>query len=215
MQLEFKGQVLTLLPERAVYKQDERLLIIADVHLGKASHFRKHGISMPASSQYGDYEKLKELIEKVHPHKVYFLGDLFHSSYNNDWHAFASLIECCEDIEFTLIKGNHDIIDYKHFDGLKIHVVDRYIEDEFFIYSHEPLKKVPEGKLNMAGHIHPGISLHGLGKQSVKLPIFHLQNGNQMTLPAFGVLTGLYMMRKNEHTQVFMVLPSEVRELKK
>lgn len=215
MEFEFKGHTLTLLPEKAVYKQDERLLIIADVHLGKASHFRKHGISMPASSQYGDYQKLKELVEKIQPHKVYFLGDLFHSSFNNDWHAFASLIECCEDIEFTLVKGNHDIIDYRLFDRLNIHVVDKHIEDEHFIYSHKPLAHIPNGKLNLAGHIHPGVCLHGLGKQSIKLPVFHLQDGNRMVLPAFGVLTGLYIMDRNADTRVFMVLPNEVRELKR
>ncbi len=213
MQIEFQGQTLILLPERAIFKPDEQLLIIADVHLGKAGHFRKHGISIPAASQDGDYQKLKDLIEKMHPQKVYFLGDLFHSSYNSDWHVFASLIECCEDIEFTLVKGNHDIIDYRLFDGLKIHVVDKHIEDDHFIYSHKPLTHIPEGKLNMAGHIHPGIALYGLGKQSIKLPCFHLQDGNQLILPAFGVLTGLYMMSRNADTKIYIVLPNEVKQL--
>lgn len=82
----------TLLFEKALYKPDEQLLIIADVHLGKAAHFRKGGISIPAQAQVADYENLKKLFHKVNPKKVYFLGDLFHSSYNNDWNYFCDLI---------------------------------------------------------------------------------------------------------------------------
>ena len=47
MQLSLNNSEFTLLPEKALYKEDERLLIIADVHLGKASHFRKEGVYMP------------------------------------------------------------------------------------------------------------------------------------------------------------------------
>ena len=52
MRMELNGVQFDLLHEKALWKEDERLLVIADVHLGKVSHFRKHGISIPARSQH-------------------------------------------------------------------------------------------------------------------------------------------------------------------
>lgn len=212
MQVSLEGHLFSFLPERALFKHDESLLVIADVHLGKASHFRKHGISIPAASQAEDYTKLRRLLDKTKPEKVYFLGDLFHSSLNSDWHAFAALVESYPNLCFTLIKGNHDIIDYKFFDKLCIDVSDKELTEGPFVYSHEPLQSVDSNRLNIAGHIHPGILLRGMGKQSLRLPCFHL-SGNTLLLPAFGTLTGLYMMDMDQHNKVYAVLPGEVKKL--
>ncbi len=212
MDVVLRGQAFSFLPERALYKYNESLLIIADVHLGKASHFRKQGIPIPAASQAGDYTNLQNLINKKQPQKVYFLGDLFHSYVNSDWYAFEELIRLHPGIEFTLIKGNHDIVDYRLFDQLGVTVCDGDIIDGPFIYSHKPLDAVPDGSLNIAGHIHPGILLQGLAKQSIKLPCFHLST-QHLILPAFGILTGLYTMEMSKHNKVYAVLPNEVRVL--
>jgi metallophosphoesterase superfamily enzyme len=90
-------------------------------------------------------------------------------------------------------------------------VVDT-IEDEHFIYSHAPLTEVPEGKMNITGHIHPGIVLTGIGRQSIKLPCFYM-TGSLFILPAFGMLTGLYTMDKKEGCRIFGVLPDGVRRI--
>ena len=80
MTIDINGFEFILLYEKALYKPDESLLIIADVHLGKANHFRNSGIPMPANSQMSDYDNLKNLFHKIAPKQVYFLGDLFHST---------------------------------------------------------------------------------------------------------------------------------------
>ena len=211
MQIKLKEQEFTLLYEKALYKADEALLIIADVHLGKARHFRKEGLAIPASAQQGDYDNLQRLFRKMKPSAVYFLGDLFHSDLNNDWHDFSALIGLFPSITFTLIKGNHDRIDHRLFAGLGIAVVDT-IEHGKIIYSHEPLAVVAPGCMNIAGHIHPGIVLSGMGRQSLKLPCFHI-TPSLCILPAFGVLTGLYTMGRSNETEIYMVLPDCIRKL--
>lgn len=200
-----------LLYEKALYEPEQQLLIIADVHLGKALHFRKQGIAIPAAAQNGDYKALQELFDKIKPKQVYFLGDLFHSAFNNDWHTFCDLINDFKHIKFILVKGNHDLIDTKLFSEMCITVVDT-IEEEGLVYSHEPLKKIPAGKINICGHIHPGIVLSGAGRQSVKLPCFYLLE-NLFVLPAFGVLTGLYPMSKEKGIKVYGVLPGLVKRV--
>ena len=211
MQLQLFGSEFTLLPEKAIYKEDERLLIIADVHLGKASHFRKEGFNIPQKAQMSDYENLRNLFDKMQPEKVYFLGDLFHSKINGDWKHFSQLVTEYEQIAFTLIKGNHDIIDEDLFRELGVDVIEEILEEGNFVYSHMPVASGPE-QINFVGHIHPGILLTGKGRQSVKLPCYHLC-GNTFLLPAFGKLTGLYLIDCKEDDRVFGVLPKEVIEL--
>lgn len=211
MTIDISGVAFTLLFQKALYKPDEELLIIADVHLGKASHFRKNGISIPSSAQQGDYDNLRSLFDLVKPKKVYFLGDLFHSSINDDWYNFCDLIEGYKHIQFTLVRGNHDLIKGSKFHDICVTVVDT-IEDDLFIYSHEPLDNVAVGKVNVVGHIHPGVVLSGMGRQSVKLPCFYMQE-RLMILPAFGVLTGLYSMDHSKASHVYLVLSDSVRRL--
>jgi hypothetical protein len=211
MTIDISGVAFTLLYQKALYKPDEELLIIADVHLGKASHFRKNGISLPSSAQQGDYDNLRNLFDLVQPKKVYFLGDLFHSSLNDDWNNFRDLMQAYGHIVFTLVRGNHDLINDRLFNEVNVVVVNT-IEDERFIYSHEPLDNIAVGKLNIVGHIHPGYVLSGLGRQSVKLPCFYMRE-QLMVLPAFGVLTGLYSMEQSKSATIYLVLSDSVRKL--
>lgn len=211
MTIEINQHAFELLPEKALYKPNEKLLIIADVHLGKANHFRKEGISMPATAQLQDYSRLEALFKSVAPQNVYFLGDLFHSTFNRDWHYFCDLVAAFPGIAFTLVRGNHDIIDHRKFGEICVHVTDA-IEDDNFIYSHEPVEAVVRHKVNITGHIHPGIVLSGKAKQHVKLPCFYL-TPSLMVLPAFGTLTGLYPVQPADDAQVYAVIPGSVRRI--
>ena len=70
---------LTLLPEKAIWIEDRSILIIADVHLGKVSHFRSEGIGLPSQAETHSQNTLSLVLDKYLPKEVVFLGDLFHS----------------------------------------------------------------------------------------------------------------------------------------
>lgn len=210
IKIELRGQAVELLREKALFHPGESLLVIADVHLGKARHFRREGVAIPAHVQQEDYKRLDTLLRQKAPRSVYFLGDLFHSKLNHDWHYFSELIAAFPDIQFTLIKGNHDIIDERQFTTAGIVVVDE-IETEHFLFTHEPVEET-RGKLNIAGHIHPGFVLSGMANQSIKLPCFYL-TGELMLMPAFGVLTGLYSIAAKKGASVFLVLPDGIKHI--
>ncbi len=201
----------TLLHQKALLQPDDGMLIIADVHLGKASHFRKEGISISANAQQADYERLNALFYATGPRKVLFLGDLFHSRINNDWMNFAALVGQWPKIEFTLVRGNHDLIHDRQFEEAGVRVCDM-AEDVDCIYTHEPMAIVPAGKTNIVGHIHPGILLTGAAKQRVRLPCFY-QTTNRIILPAFGTLTGLQIMPAKKGATVYGVLPDSVLKI--
>jgi DNA ligase-associated metallophosphoesterase len=208
MQIELAGTEIILLPQKAMLLPEHSILIIADLHLGKAQHFRKSGIFMPAGSAAKDYLTLNALIEQYRPQQVWFLGDLFHSIHNSEWLQFEAFIHQWPDINFTLIKGNHDIIKEEYYDELGIAVVSHVLPLDQLLFSHEPMHDVEDGKINIAGHIHPGCVIHGKGRQSYRLPCFYL-SGQNFLLPAFGYLTGLAIM-DDKNATVFAVLPEQV-----
>src|SRR4051794_39447624 len=81
-----------LLPQKAVYRPLQKQLILSDIHLGKASHFRKKGLALPAQSHLKDIDALHFLLNSWKPETVLILGDLFHSDYNREWLWFKSLL---------------------------------------------------------------------------------------------------------------------------
>ncbi len=208
MELTLSGTPFFLLPQRALFYPDIAVLIVADLHLGKAMHFRKSGIFIPGRSAYADYHVLDGLIEKWRPAQVWLLGDLFHSSYNMEWQYFRNFRLKYKGISFCLVKGNHDILSPRIYTDLNIDVFD-IIQSSDFIFSHEPLVKVPDGKMNIAGHVHPGCMIRLRGRQMLRLPCFYRQ-GRSLLLPAFGRLTGLAILPAKPDSRIYAVFPEEV-----
>jgi DNA ligase-associated metallophosphoesterase len=208
MKIDLNGQLFLLLPEKAMLHIKEELLLLADLHLGKTHHFRKEGIPLSSDALHSDYEQLRALLDIHRPRKVYFLGDLFHSDYNEEWNAFETLIRSFPSVSFTLIKGNHDRIPKAKFELLNIHLIPHSLTENNICYSHKPEFASP-GILNIAGHIHPGIKLYGPAKQSMVVPCF-LHSGNTFVLPAFGKLTGLYLVERKENEVIYAIFPGKV-----
>jgi DNA ligase-associated metallophosphoesterase len=200
-EIKIKNEPFYLLPLKALYRPLQKQLILSDIHLGKASHFRKQGIAMPAQSHLRDIDRIHFLIDKYHPETVLLLGDLFHSEYNNEWMWFKSMLMTYPDVQFVLVEGNHDILPrgtYVIPNLLKIGL----LEEQHIIFSHHPLKNPP--KLNICGHVHPGIRVTGAARQSFTLTCFVFAE-QHFLLPAFGDLTGFKIMDKEENTDYYLV----------
>jgi len=112
-------------------------------------------------------------------------------------------------IRFVLTKGNHDILPSSVMEDTCIEVVHEWKVGEHLILTHEPLTDVKEERLNIVGHIHPGVLIKAKGRQCYRLPCFYHQ-GQCLILPAFGQLTGLHMLKKTPDAKIFPVLMDEV-----
>ncbi|MXO04988.1 ligase-associated DNA damage response endonuclease PdeM [Flavobacterium sp. HBTb2-11-1] len=205
MKVQIKNENFILHPSGAVYWESKKMIIISDVHLGKVTHFRKHGIAVPQSAVSENFRKITEVLDYFEPEKIIFLGDLFHSSKNAEWDLFEEWISN-HNQETYLIAGNHDIIDQKHYYEIGILVVDS-LELDHFLFTHHPTEK--QDFFNFSGHIHPGIILRGLGLQSLKLRCF-FQKNNQMILPAFGEFTGKFIMKPESDHTIFAIAGDEI-----
>jgi DNA ligase-associated metallophosphoesterase len=208
---ELFGEKLILLPEKAIFWPEKNVLLIADLHLGKANHFRKHGIAVPTLRK--NLEILAALIGYWKPGRVIFLGDLFHSDHNASWDAFGACIRRFP-ISFELVKGNHDILPEEEYRKFGIKIYEEFLNEKPFLFSHIPLeeKNIPAGAYVLAGHIHPGIRLFGNGRQRLRLPCFCFGE-SQGLLPAFGEFTGLHVLEPGKKEQVFAVAGDDVVKL--
>jgi len=198
-------QNFTLHPSGVVYWQETDMLLIADVHLGKVMHFRKHGSAVPKAAMYHNFKNLDQVIQHFNPSVICFLGDLFHSYVNSEWVLFEEWVKQQQQ-EIILVTGNHDVIDPNRYDQLGIHCTDEWQIGSILLTHHPEQRK---NTFTISGHIHPGIQLRGLGKQSLSVPCFHIKP-NQMVLPAFGAFTGKYIIIPQEEDDVFAIADNEV-----
>lgn len=200
---------IQLVAEKAIFICQEKILVIADMHLGKLIHFRKKGLFVPSPPFNSDLEMLVSLIERFEPLEVVFLGDLFHSENNSDYHSFISTIQLFPEIQFTLTKGNHDIIPDEIFINDHIAVVEEKTLENDVVLIHQLPKELSEVSFYIIGHIHPGYRIQGIGRQSYRLPCFH-QTSNVLTLPAFGTHTGLFILDILSTDVVYVILNDDV-----
>ena len=58
-----KDQQLCLSSDRSIYWEEEKALVVSDLHIGKTGHFRKAGIAVPQSVFKEDLQRLVSLIQ--------------------------------------------------------------------------------------------------------------------------------------------------------
>lgn len=207
MKTNLKGLQVELLPQKAMLFTAQNVLVVADLHLGKASHFRKSGIAVPIQVYDQNIENLIRLLQWIKPQEVMFLGDLFHSVYNKEWDNFSSVITQFPSITFKLIVGNHDILDFSHYQKSRIEIIEDHFDFGEIRLSHEPIKNCE--KYNVFGHLHPGVRMVGKGRQSLRLPCFYFAKEFGV-VPAFGTFTGLALQKPKEGESVYVVANNEV-----
>ncbi len=201
------GENLLLLPEKAIFWQEKRYLLLADLHLGKARHFRKNGFAVPDSEK--NFQLLSKLIRHFQPEKVLFLGDLFHSDYNLALDHLAAFMQQ-HPTHYELVIGNHDILSAENYARLGMQLTEGHRQEGPFCLCHEPMAS--EKAYVLSGHIHPGVRLQGAGRQSLRLPCYFFGE-KQAILPAFGSFTGLHVLQPKAKDKVFVILENEVLQV--
>ena len=195
-------------PSGGIFWEETQTWLLADVHLGKVAHFRKNGVAVPRQAEGAFYSKMEKLFQTASPKRIVFLGDLFHSYQNNEWHLFEAWTKQ-QQAQLVLVTGNHDVIPAWKFKQLGLEVVEQLQEGPFY-FSHFPTKK--ENQFVFCGHVHPGVKLKGSGLQQLKLPCF-FHSPQQLILPAFGAFTGLHLIAPKEGDRVYVTSGKEVLEL--
>lgn len=208
IQLKIREQHLWLLPEKAIFWEEKSYLILTDLHLGKAGHFRKAGIPIPTRIHQADLDNLQYLIDTFQPEGILMLGDLFHSAINLEWNDFRQFLHTNSSLPFFLVKGNHDILPQDAYHESNLTVYEEQWLVGPFCFTHHPVEQQVDDYFVMCGHLHPGYKIRVKGGQHFKLPCYHLAP-HQMLLPAFGKFTGCMHIPKKYGQRVFAIVPGK------
>lgn len=203
---KLKNQQLELHPYGGMFMPEHGILFVSDTHFGKVTHFRKNGIAVPMGAIDVNWERLDAMIRYFDCKELVVLGDLFHSSENVEWDLFSAFINAYDDVKFSLVIGNHDILDSEKYEEAGIEVMEN-MEISNLYFSHHP-EECGE-KYNIHGHIHPAVLLKGVGLGSQKIKCFYFGEKYGI-MPAFGEFTGSAKVQVKEGDSVFLIVGEKV-----
>ena len=208
------NQTLWLHPHRAIFWEEQKALILSDLHFGKTGHFRKSGIAVPQNIFKEDLQRLLSQLQFYKPGSLLVVGDMFHSSDNKEHELFLKWRNDFPQLSIHLVKGNHDILKASWYASANITVHPKQYSIKEFCFAHD----VEQSDCNSSasyfftGHIHPGVVLNGMGKQSLRFPCFYF-NHKFAILPAFSRFTGLASMETKKTDCVYAIVEKSVIRL--
>ena len=181
----FAGETFEATASGALFWPARNALLVADLHLEKASWFARLGQFLPPYDSHATLCALSVEAERSGAARLYCLGDSFHDAFGCERlpaSARSLLTDLTSRLDWTWIVGNHD-------PGFEDHCGGR-IADEVevggVILRHEAVKG--EIRPEISGHFHPKLRLHLKGRQ-VSRRCFVL-SAKKLIMPAFGALTG-------------------------
>ena len=183
--LSFAGETFSATADGALFWPSQQALLVADLHLEKASWFARFGQFLPPYDSHATLTALAAEVERSGATRLFCLGDSFHDRFGCDRlpeQARELLTELTSRLDWTWIVGNHD-------PGFADHCGGR-IEDEVevagVILRHEAERD--ETRAEISGHFHPQLRLQVKGRR-VSRRCF-VSSPTKIIMPAFGSLTG-------------------------
>jgi DNA ligase-associated metallophosphoesterase len=206
MRTQVAGVPLHLLSQRAAFLPDAGLLLVADLHLGKAQSFRRLGVPVPSGTTAAALARLDDCVAATQASGIVFLGDLIHSARSRaeaTWAAVAAWRARHDQLALTLVRGNHDRHAGDPPPEWRVDCVDAPWQVlPGLALSHHP-DPLPDAYV-LAGHVHPAAWLGGRAHQRLRLPCFHFGQAVGV-LPAFGPFTGGHCLDRAPGDRIFVV----------
>lgn len=201
--------------ERGLFWENQKTLIIADLHVGKTGHFRKSGINVPQSVYKDDLHRLLSQILFFKAERLIIVGDLTHSDKNLEMDLFRKWRKDFPLLKVVLVKGNHDILDNKWYEEADIAVHNDPLLIEQFAFVHDingSAENIPADQFIFSGHVHPIVVMRGRARQSLAFPCFYFTKEYSI-LPAYSRFTGGYQVSAGKDDRVFAITEKEILPL--
>ncbi len=201
--IELAGERVLMLAQKALYWPREGMLVVADIHFGKAAAFRSLGVPVPGGTTRENLARLDALIARYGVRQLVFLGDFLHARAAHAQATQAALHEWRTrhaGLGLILVRGNHDRHAGDPGAALAITLVDEPFMLGPFACCHHPDLEAPGYVL--AGHVHP-VYVLATRFDALRLPCF-LVGRRRMILPSFGAFTGGYVITPSPEERVFV-----------
>jgi DNA ligase-associated metallophosphoesterase len=173
------------LPQGALFWPSRSALLVADLHLEKASWFARIGQMLPPYDSIATLGDLTALAVATGAAAIWCLGDSFHDRHGCDRlpdRARAMLTALTGGTRWTWITGNHDPGFADHCGGAIVEEAE--VDGLLLRHEADPGEARPE----LSGHFHPKLRIRHRGRQ-VSRRCF-VATRRKLILPAFGSLTG-------------------------
>lgn len=183
--LSFAGEEFVLADGRALYWPREQALILADLHLEKASFYATTGQMLPPYDSRETLERIALAIRQTGARRVFTLGDNFHDSHGParmEPHAAGMLDALVRAVDWVWITGNHD--------GELAMPAGGAMLPELEVCSIALRHRALAGETGpeLSGHFHPQLTVTTRRRRIRRHCA--VRSERRMILPAFGALTG-------------------------
>jgi DNA ligase-associated metallophosphoesterase len=180
----------------ALYWDEQRLLVVSDLHLEKGSSFATRGVLLPPYDTVATLSRLAAVISRHDPRVVIALGDSFHDRsaherLSRDDRAAMAALQSGRD--WIWISGNHDPMLPRDLGG----TVAEEVAVGPITFRHEPTGAQGE----IAGHLHPKARVSARGR-SMERRCF-ASDGLRAVMPAFGAYAGGLSIRDAAFAKIF------------
>jgi uncharacterized protein len=185
-------------PAGALYWPQERLLVVADLHLEKGSSYAARGVLLPPYDTASTLKRVAGLIERYAPALVIALGDSFHDGggpARMDDVSRCALLALQRGRDWVWIAGNHDPAPAAGVGGR----FAAALALGPLAFRHEPSPQSCDGEV--AGHLHPQARVARRGR-AVSRRCF-AGDGRRLIMPAFGAYAGGLNVRDRAITGLF------------
>ncbi len=183
--ISFAGFEFQLVDKTALFWPNHNALIVADLHLEKASWFAKSGQMLPPHDSIATLQRLEKLAASTGARSIWCLGDNFHDDQGIDrmvGDAVPLLQNMTRRLNWVWITGNHDEIMPAQVGGT---ICDELIVDGIVLrHRADPLERKPE----FSGHFHPKITVSSRGRRVTRRCF--VASDTKLLFPAFGSFTG-------------------------
>ena len=183
--LSFAAEEFVLAVGRALYWPRERALIVADLHLEKASYYATTGQMLPPYDSRETLERVASAIRLTGARRVFTLGDNFHDAdgpRRMEPHAAGMLDALVRAVDWVWITGNHDGEATAPAGGTMLAELE--VSSIALRHRATPGESGPE----LSGHFHPQLTVTARGRRIRRHCA--VKSERRMILPAFGALTG-------------------------
>jgi DNA ligase-associated metallophosphoesterase len=197
--IDLAGEQMTAGLDGALLWPAAKTLIVADLHLEKASSFARRGFLLPPYDSRATLKRLQDRIAASQPRRVLCLGDSFHDGDGADRlpdEERSTLAALARKREWIWIRGNHDGGPNAALPGES--VCEAAIGP--LLFRHQAAAAI-SGAAEVSGHWHPKVCLALAGKR-VSGRCF-VAGRERLILPAYGAFTGGFDVRQPEIMSLF------------
>ncbi len=184
IKIRFGTTNFNLQSDGSIYWPQHNTIILADLHLEKASFYAHHNIAnIPPYDSLDTIKKLYKKLEILPIKKIILLGDIFHDDYGlkrMQKVTKSMLQKLCINYEVIWIVGNHDGLSAPK----EANICNDYSLDKIYFTHYSKTNS----SLEISGHYHPKAKFQINGKNFSK-PCF-LISKKKIILPSYGTFTG-------------------------